>query len=434
MLNNAQKCKTPKVVLLFDEYDDVSGAITIIYEDIKSFRPLERNYRTIPELNKHQPPVVIVALSSLVDSVEYYNDLVSKEVLNYPHQSILFCKSKDADIAFRCCLKGLFDNYFVYQPLYEKTRLKMIVHNGLQTTKKNDEYVETINQAYIGIDEELDTLIEDGSQCRKSLLASIDQCKSSLATASPYNGQPLAVDEQEIFDNFNKQRIEPLLNSLEENIYASIDGLLAQLQSQKDHLAASLIENHVNSQRIAQPKPLINEDSIKPKPLINAESIKPKPLINSESIKPNIPSNFQAINEQISSPERDKKTKHILVVEDNSIYREMISTVLTQHDYFVDQADDGLKALEKIESNVYDCIIMDLFMPNLDGFNTTKQVRKIHGKQDVPIVALTGNKKKVLLKKWAEAGINAYLVKPSNKDEILSVISKYTSNALVASP
>ena len=120
----------------------------------------------------------------------------------------------------------------------------------------------------------------------------------------------------------------------------------------------------------------------------------------------------------------DTFTHSILVVEDNKLYRDMISNVLSKESYRVDEAEDGLCALNKIKDNRYDLILMDLFMPNLDGLNATKKIRQLSKGIDTPVIALTGNKNKELVKKWANYGLKGYIIKPSTKTEILSVVKK----------
>jgi CheY-like chemotaxis protein len=65
---------------------------------------------------------------------------------------------------------------------------------------------------------------------------------------------------------------------------------------------------------------------------------------------------------------------------------------------------------------------MDLFMPNLDGLNATKQIRQLSQGIDIPVIALTGNKNKENVKKWAHYGLKGYIIKPSNREEILKTV------------
>ena len=63
-------------------------------------------------------------------------------------------------------------------------------------------------------------------------------------------------------------------------------------------------------------------------------------------------------------------------------------------------------------------------MPSLDGYNTTKYIRNIQGYEKLPIIALTGNKDKEMIRKWAEQGLNGYIVKPATKFAILDALKK----------
>ena len=63
-------------------------------------------------------------------------------------------------------------------------------------------------------------------------------------------------------------------------------------------------------------------------------------------------------------------------------------------------------------------------MPHLDGLNTTKHIRQVGKNKKTPVIALSGNKNKAIVKKWACHGLAGYIVKPSTKDEILSVVNR----------
>lgn len=114
----------------------------------------------------------------------------------------------------------------------------------------------------------------------------------------------------------------------------------------------------------------------------------------------------------------------IMVVEDNEIYREMISKILIDEGHNVEAVSSGLVAIKKLKKQKYDMIFMDLFMPELDGYNTTRNIRNINHCKNLPIVALTSNKNKELIRKWATLGLTAYIAKPSTKHSILKTVEK----------
>ncbi|WP_394391809.1 response regulator [Shewanella woodyi] len=129
----------------------------------------------------------------------------------------------------------------------------------------------------------------------------------------------------------------------------------------------------------------------------------------------------------LTNGKAEKDKVKILVVEDNQLYRDMLVNILKKESFDVHEAADGLNALQKIKNTQYALVLMDLFMPNLDGINTTKQIKAINGNKSLPVIALTGNKNKDLIKTWAEQGLKGYILKPSTKKEILEAVTKVLS-------
>ncbi|ETR74069.1 MAG: hypothetical protein OMM_00477 [Candidatus Magnetoglobus multicellularis str. Araruama] len=114
----------------------------------------------------------------------------------------------------------------------------------------------------------------------------------------------------------------------------------------------------------------------------------------------------------------------ILIVDDNPFNREMLGDILKTNKCRVDKANNGKEALEKISSNTYNIIIMDMLMPGLDGFETTKQIRKM-GLQ-TPVIAHTSMSMKKDRRRCMEAGCDEFLPKPINTGNLLSLIKKYS--------
>jgi CheY-like chemotaxis protein len=121
------------------------------------------------------------------------------------------------------------------------------------------------------------------------------------------------------------------------------------------------------------------------------------------------------------------KNKKILLVEDNPFNQLIARKFLEKWYAIVETADNGLLALEKLTVNKYDLILMDIQMPEMDGIETTKAIRKHRdiSLQQIPIIALTAvameNDKEKLLKD----GMNDYISKPFNPNELFKKIAKY---------
>lgn len=120
--------------------------------------------------------------------------------------------------------------------------------------------------------------------------------------------------------------------------------------------------------------------------------------------------------------------KKILVVEDYFINRELIVEFLQLMDCEVDTAEDGVEAVNAFKANGYDLILMDIQMPKMDGYQATREIRKLEEEgQRVPIVAVTANAMEGDREKCLEAGMDEYLSKPIEFEVFEKVLKKFLS-------
>lgn len=397
----------PNVVMIFDNEDDIIGAANILTAQVDGYRSIKMNKETTKFITTEKPAVILFALTNVSKCIEYYALLVEEEKLEYPHYSILMCSNKDSSIAFRCCMKGLFDNYFVYQPLYEKFRLVMIVQNGLSQILCIGKMGKFNEENFDLIEKDLAELIDNAGQCKQDLLQTIVESQAKIIHSTNEQGITAELSPQEMITTITKNHINPLMALLENDIKSGLDEMINQLTNKQSNLRRQANK----SKDIA-----INKTFNKP---------------NSAKVLEQIQSETHADESKESLPQTTKKNdkstvkqNKILVVDDNGLYRDMLVNVLKKENFEVEQAEDGISALNKIKKGNFDLIIMDLYMPKLDGLNATKQIRQITGGKEIPIIALTGNKNKDIVRKWAAHGLKGYIMKPSTKEEILSCVGK----------
>lgn len=117
--------------------------------------------------------------------------------------------------------------------------------------------------------------------------------------------------------------------------------------------------------------------------------------------------------------------KRILIVEDNLLNQRLIMATLKRYDFDITIVNNGKKAVEAFQESIYDYIIMDVMMPEMDGLQATKCIRDIEKKQggNVFIIGLTGNVYDDDKEKCLKAGMNAYLTKPFEVDEFLKLVN-----------
>lgn len=113
--------------------------------------------------------------------------------------------------------------------------------------------------------------------------------------------------------------------------------------------------------------------------------------------------------------------KKILVAEDNdSNY--VLMTYLLKKDFEYERAKNGKEAVEMVDANTCDLVLMDIKMPVMDGLEATKKIKEKH--PDLPIVALTANAFDSDRAAVEQAGCSGFLSKPVNRDECISLLKK----------
>ena len=119
---------------------------------------------------------------------------------------------------------------------------------------------------------------------------------------------------------------------------------------------------------------------------------------------------------------------HALIVEDNKTNQLLLSMLLDEFGMTYEIAADGLISLELIEKSEFDIIFMDENMPNMNGIEATKEIKKRDTKnKNVPVVAVTANALTGDRERFLNAGMDAYISKPYDEDDIQKVLQKYLS-------
>lgn len=128
------------------------------------------------------------------------------------------------------------------------------------------------------------------------------------------------------------------------------------------------------------------------------------------------------------------KDINILLVEDNELNQLLAVKVFEKWDKKIDIANNGVEAIEKISTNFYDIILMDIQMPGMDGIELTRYIRSSMGeKSNIPIIALTAHATEGEERRCFENGVNDYLSKPYNFEELLNKLYHNLKNNTVDS-
>ncbi|MCH2023376.1 MAG: response regulator [Saprospiraceae bacterium] len=136
-----------------------------------------------------------------------------------------------------------------------------------------------------------------------------------------------------------------------------------------------------------------------------------------------IPKELKAIDLNAQKPTIDDlKNAKILLVEDNEINRFLALAILEKYNAIVEIAENGEIAVEKVKNNNFDLVLMDVQMPIMDGLTASRMIRK-EVKSKVPIIALTANAIRGDSNKCFDAGMNDYITKPFEEQDLINKIA-----------
>lgn len=114
---------------------------------------------------------------------------------------------------------------------------------------------------------------------------------------------------------------------------------------------------------------------------------------------------------------------NILIVDDEELIRNVIKEYLKQENFTFDEADNGQSAIDLVKNNKYDCILMDIMMPKLDGFSAIKQIKEI---SDAKIIVLSARSEEFDKLSGFDLGIDDYVTKPFSPKELIARIKAVT--------
>jgi len=136
-----------------------------------------------------------------------------------------------------------------------------------------------------------------------------------------------------------------------------------------------------------------------------------------------------AVQRLLPEKNADFKGKHILLVEDNELNREIAQEILREYGFLVDSAENGAVAVEKVSTAApgsYDLLLMDVQMPIMDGYTATRKIRALDdpARAKLPIIAMTANAFDEDRRNALESGMNGFLSKPIVIDDLVQELHK----------
>lgn len=172
----------------------------------------------------------------------------------------------------------------------------------------------------------------------------------------------------------------------------------------------------------------LNIDAYLPKPLRMSELVNLIRKLHGMESKNTEPSK-ELLTRYTLMEKSDKGSLHVLLAEDNAVNRMLATRILEKQNHIVDVAVNGLEAVDKSSGTDYDVILMDVQMPEMDGLQATKEIRKLEKStgHHIPIIAMTAHAMVGDRKMCIEAGMDDYISKPVRIDDFLEKLNRVIS-------
>ena len=121
-----------------------------------------------------------------------------------------------------------------------------------------------------------------------------------------------------------------------------------------------------------------------------------------------------------------------MLAEDSLVNQKLAVALLQKHGHQVTVANDGVEAVATLESQAFDLVLMDVQMPEMDGFDATVAIRASERDSHVPIVAMTAHAMKGDQERCLKAGMDAYIAKPIRAQALFEVVNRIARQRALA--
>ncbi len=121
--------------------------------------------------------------------------------------------------------------------------------------------------------------------------------------------------------------------------------------------------------------------------------------------------------------------KKVLIAEDSSVIQNLTKKILQFQNFEISAVKNGKDVLKALEKDVFDVILLDINMPQMDGMECAKAIRELPDKtkSQIPIIAITGNAKNYTDDDFKSVGINEYIPKPLDFDKLVDSVKRWTA-------
>lgn len=400
------------IVLFTNDQDNDRLLITVLIRHFSRIHVIKSNTELIEQIKQSTPKVILVAAETLQETLLIYYEAIEElqAVDICEHAVVSLIPKHQEKEAYEAYRSGVINDYLIARPMYEIHRAIIICTHllreiGLRGKNKRVEDFINIQENYSS---HIKEIVLKGVQRKIDLEQSFESNIADIEASLDRAEMHLASNKTAELDLASLKKILSFIRSNE------IRPALLKLQSKALHLL-ELVVTDVSNVAIVAEAPLPDE-------LLEVESKTVESVDTTKYSYNKLYTDSKNANVPIEIPVVPK----MLIVEDDHISLNLTIMLLRAFAIELDTSLSGRMALDLLSKKKYDVILMDINLPDTNGFYLIDHINKSNGiNASTPIVMLTGNKNKSSVQQAVSVGAKGYIIKPLYKDSIVKLFRKY---------
>ena len=401
------------IVLYTNDQDNDRLLISVLIRHFSRIHVIKTNAELVEQIKQSTPKVILVAAETLQETLLIYYEAIEElqAVEICEHAVVSLIPKHQEREAYEAYRSGVINDYLIARPMYEVHRAIIICTHLLREIGLRGKYkkVEEFVNVQDNYSSHIKEIVLKGVQRKKDLEHSFElsliEIEQSLDKAEAH----LASNRTAELDLASLKKILSFIRSNE------IRPALLKLQSKALHLLELVVTDVSNVATVAE-APLPEQEHIEV----------------SNKAAPTAPDTKYTFNRLYSDSKNSLVSVEVpvvpkmLIVEDDHISLNLTIMLLRTYAIELDTSLSGRMALDLLSKKKYDVILMDINLPDTNGFYIINHINKSNGINAItPIVMLTGNKNKSSVQQAIAAGAKGYIIKPLYKDSIIKLFRKY---------
>ena len=351
----------------------------------------------VSDFDQQHPDVLVLAFSELEKSERYYLGLyrLSKILHQHLYRTIILCSKEEVKRVYELCMKDYFDDYVLFWPMtFDASRLLMSVHYALR---------------------EMSAL--------KTNAPSVNEFAIEARRLAEFEGK---LDQQVAHGVHHIDATHRAMEQAEKGIGSALDELSQRLVAQSQRHSPSDGDSDALKNEISRFK----QEEIHQH--FNAAADTAQPLKQwAQGIKQECAPQMESVRALKELAERVRPV--VLVVDDDEFQHQMVRAMLGEEKFRLIFAINGIQAMGILRKTKPDVILMDVMMPDMDGMEVTRRLRKISQFFKTPVIMITGNSEGKTVIDSMKAGATDFVVKPINRDTLIAKIEHVLNTMTPAS-